>query len=414
MTTLTVKQEWVKLWQTGFPGSLTSGSMNISVGAGSLLLALFTGWDGTRTIPMPTDNAGTFSPWSSQGNSTQQLLGISGVNVQQFIGLQPNAKGGTHTIQPPTIVDGSGGQNGEYTMFIVEVAGMPANVQVRDLVFTNTASTATTWSQASSTGVPQATDLVIAMTVYENSAAIANASLSDPPTGWTSIGANQDGTNNVPMEACYQILSSGGTQTATWTTADTNKTHHMTIMLTLLTSATSMVVTTDPQSVVTSVGGLCSFTCAVSGATGTAHYDWRINDIAVGTDSPTLYYRASPLDANSRVYCNITDNNGSVTTQTAYLKVVRNRVVTNRRRRQSAGLDNDGMSFIKRGLVDADFFDPSTIGPPSGLTARGVLKEWSGSAWVASKPRKYWNGTTWVSKPAKYWSGVTNSWVTCT
>jgi len=39
-------------------------------------------------------------------------------------------------------------------------------------------------------------------------------------------------------------------------------------------------------------------------------------------------------------------------------------------------------------------------------TARGLIKVWTGSAWVL-KPLKVWNGTAWVTKPIKIWNGTT-------
>jgi hypothetical protein len=40
--------------------------------------------------------------------------------------------------------------------------------------------------------------------------------------------------------------------------------------------------------------------------------------------------------------------------------------------------------------------------------AGGLIKVWSGSAWV-DKPVKVWTGAAWVQKPVKVWSG--SAWV---
>ena len=42
------------------------------------------------------------------------------------------------------------------------------------------------------------------------------------------------------------------------------------------------------------------------------------------------------------------------------------------------------------------------------VVARGNMKTWNGSAWVA-KPAKFWNGSAWVKKPVKIWNG--SAWV---
>ena len=38
----------------------------------------------------------------------------------------------------------------------------------------------------------------------------------------------------------------------------------------------------------------------------------------------------------------------------------------------------------------------------------GLLKVWSGAAWV-SKPAKVWSGAAWNEKPVKVWNG--SAWI---
>lgn len=53
-------------------------------------------------------------------------------------------------------------------------------------------------------------------------------------------------------------------------------------------------------------------------------------------------------------------------------------------------------------IFPSEYFEDS---PPSSL---GLIKYWSGAAWLA-KPIKYWNGSAWTQKPLKYWNGA--SWI---
>lgn len=61
----------------------------------------------------------------------------------------------------------------------------------------------------------QADELVIACIVTNNNDTTTN--VSDPPTGYTSIGVRSDDTVTIGYEAAYKIVSATGAQTATWT-----------------------------------------------------------------------------------------------------------------------------------------------------------------------------------------------------
>jgi hypothetical protein len=54
-------------------------------------------------------------------------------------------------------------------------------------------------------------------------------------------------------------------------------------------------------------------------------------------------------------------------------------------------------------LVADDFFEAS-----AGPTYYGILKRWTGAAWV-KEPLKRWTGSTWVAATLKRWTGT--AWV---
>lgn len=74
--------------------------------------------------------------------------------------------------------------------------------------FTDTSTTPTTGTTA------QADEVVIACVDVNNN--VANASITDPPTGYTSIGVNQASSTTIGYEGAYKIVSATGSQSATW------------------------------------------------------------------------------------------------------------------------------------------------------------------------------------------------------
>lgn len=227
---VTLKQYWLKNWQTGTPASLQTGSNPMTVTAGSTLIAVVVGYDGTRQIPIVTDSAGTFAVPSDSG-STSALIHSSTFETV-YIAAQVNATGGSHTITCPTIVDGTGGTNGEIGLWIYEVTNMRSTLSVRDVGLAHNLNSTLSWSVTTDT-TPVANDIIFGVGVEENSAATVNANMSNPPSGWTALNVNNDGTNFLPTTIFYKIVSSGGAQSASISTTDTNKTEDFSILLAL-------------------------------------------------------------------------------------------------------------------------------------------------------------------------------------
>jgi hypothetical protein len=71
----------------------------------------------------------------------------------------------------------------------------------------------------------------------------------------------------------------------------------------------------------------------------------------------------------------------------------------------------EGVSFISD--VDTRQYSTpagrvSTTTSTGGGASTGLIKVWTGSAWV-EKPVKVWTGSAWVAKPLKVWNGT--AWV---
>lgn len=253
---VTLKQYWLKSWQTGTtPASLQSGSNPMTVTAGSTLVAVWAGWDNAQ-IAAPVDGSGTFT---TPANGAQ----FNGGNITLAIAYQANASGGSHSITAPNIAIGNSGEIG---VWIYEVTNMPATAVVRNCAGTHVVSASQSWSQSSDSS-PQIGDLAFALTTYENSSGQTSAGLTDPPSGWTSRGVNQDATNFIPTQISSLIVSGAGAQTAAWSNADSHTTEHLSVMLTMqTTSATSVAF----------VGA------GVGAATGTAALTTRAAPAAAG------------------------------------------------------------------------------------------------------------------------------------
>lgn len=253
---ITLKQYWLKPWQTGTTAAtLQSGSNPMTVAAGSTLIAVWAGWDSAQ-IAAPVISAGSFT---TPTNGAQ----FNGSNITTAIAYQANAAGGSVTTTAPNVAVGNSGEVG---LWIYEVKNMPATAVVRNCAGAHVVSASQSWSQSSDAS-PQIGDLVFGVTSYENSVGSVNAGLTDPPSGWTSQGVNQDATNFVPTEICSKLVTSAGVQTASWSNTDAATTEHLSVMLALVPAA----------------GAAASFSASANTvATGSAALTARANPVGAG------------------------------------------------------------------------------------------------------------------------------------
>jgi len=84
-----------------------------------------------------------------------------------------------------------------------------------------------------------------------------------------------------------------------------------------------MSFTSVPQPTVAKVKGFAAFTCSVTGATGTAHYQWAVNGFPVGEDNPVLFYKPGLNETLSTVTVTVTDNLGAIYSTPVSLRVLR-------------------------------------------------------------------------------------------
>ena len=120
-----------------------------------------------------------------------------------------NANAGTHTVTfslPP------GSQFCGYTL--VEFPACTA----LDVTTSNGGTTGVTTGNTGTTSTTtQATEVVMAlMTTNTTGAGSASSGITDPPSGYVSLFAQQDTTAHTGAQHCYKEISATGGQSATW------------------------------------------------------------------------------------------------------------------------------------------------------------------------------------------------------
>jgi hypothetical protein len=226
---ITLKQRWYQAAGVGNPPSLVQGSNPMTVTAGTTLIVVWSAADNGAVNP-PTDSAGTFT------TPTGGLINVNGsTHIWLGIAHQANAAGGSHILTPPNLAVGGGGEIG---IWVYEVSGMPATINIRGIYSQNPISTSQSWTLTTDS-LPQAGDIAFTATTYENTATWVNANLTDPPSGWTSLGAIQDATNFIPTEIAYQIVPASGAISSGWSTTDTGVSEHLAITMVLVPAGTT-------------------------------------------------------------------------------------------------------------------------------------------------------------------------------
>ena len=182
---------------------------------GDTIIGIFEGWfPGHNSTP--TDSAGTFSVVVDQGTS---FAATDHVYAQMYV--EANASAGTHVITPPTL----GGAGDDGTFYVLLVRGLKTASVVRAtgqvailayatvtlaVAWTGTFESTATLSAIALTGNTvalttanaQPGDIVVAISCEDNTTQnFGGAGFSDPPSGWTSGGAQQDAALRLPRRA---------------------------------------------------------------------------------------------------------------------------------------------------------------------------------------------------------------------
>lgn len=204
--------------------SITGGGATLvlnSVVAGNALFLIDSYYRNASTgvgEAVPTDTNGTFLAASAD---------VPSISLGQDVGVgifyEANAAAGTHTVTPQA--------NTTHNTALVEFSGM-LTVGLPD-VATSGKSSGTATSQATGTtgSTAQASELSIIAFAMAAGTGSANVGLTDPVANYITLQINQNDASSVATEHSYQILSSIGTQSATfnWTVSDAAQWWHAAI-----------------------------------------------------------------------------------------------------------------------------------------------------------------------------------------
>lgn len=154
----------------------------------------------------------TLSVSDSKGGNTW----VNDVSIRD---IQTNS--GLVIIASTTLVNAGAGHTFTVTCSVADAgaffegnASEFSQVGALDQIVQSVIAVAATTSTKTTPSTTQADELVIAALQLDSSDATCN--ITDPPAGYNSIGVNQDGSATIGYEAAYAIVSSIGTQSATW------------------------------------------------------------------------------------------------------------------------------------------------------------------------------------------------------
>jgi len=188
----------------------------------------------------PTDSAG--QTWSK----AFYLVNSAAATVAVYYLLSANS--GAHTLTWT-----AGGPSFVGYSFIE----LPACTAVDVIGTLGTAVNSATTLSSPSITTTNAADAIIAVFCADTASGSTNAAITDPPTGYTSVYAQQNTSVNVGAQHSYKEVSSTGAQSATWTfNADTSGSTYAAAAVAFKQSATGASFACAGQAKATGAGAL--------------------------------------------------------------------------------------------------------------------------------------------------------------
>jgi hypothetical protein len=203
-----IKWDWTNpTWDS--PGAITLSGVQ----AGDTIVCLLAAWYPDHN-DVATDSAGTLTLLIDQGTvhaSTDHVYG------QLYI--EANASAGTHVITPPDLRTSSN----DGTFYVLVIRGLRTSGVVRATGEQHANGSAITGNTvALTTANAQTGDMVVAFSLYDNTTQLfTGAGYSNPPSGWTARGVNQDAANNIPSQLSTRLAPGVDNESVSWTWTDT-------------------------------------------------------------------------------------------------------------------------------------------------------------------------------------------------
>ena len=195
---------------TGTAGPLTLTLT--SVASGSLLTVLFAYGQSSNTtaVATPTDSGGTWVAASAPAGQIDAGVNITGSKIY----YEQNAAGGTHTA---TIAFTGG--NAFCIATLAEWAGALTSGAL-DVATSANATTAQTNTSGTTAATAQASELSVVALCVDSGAGVADAVITNPPAGYTTLQYAGNTTTNEGTQHSYKVLAATGTQSVTWSWTD--------------------------------------------------------------------------------------------------------------------------------------------------------------------------------------------------
>lgn len=193
-------------------GVTTQTTTLTGVTAGNLLICCVA-WDMNAASGAPTiDSTSVTAGWqlADQGGPVV-ALGNSGWITGASIYYLPNAPSGSNSLKLNMA------NTCRLNALMFEASGALTSNPL-DKVNHNSTTSATTLG-ATTAATTWATEIAVCAIATRFVSGNSNITLTDPPTGYTSLAVLQDTNTYAAFEFAYQILSSTGTQSATWSWA---------------------------------------------------------------------------------------------------------------------------------------------------------------------------------------------------
>ena len=378
-------------------------SATFTVGAGNALIAVASSFD-SLPLNLPTDSVTSDGAFVKAGVTWTSPAGLTGA-ITAGIAYKQNIAGGSHTITPPVVATGGGG---DAILQIYEVTGLPPAIIVSSSNLFGISRAATSWTLNSANGTPGAGDLVVAVSTYENSLPLATTNVTETSGGYTALAVYQDATNNLPTYFGQKVTSAAGVVTAAWSaTAEANKTDDVSAVVTF-SPIFGPVISAQPQTNSAAVGVATSTSVTAAGS-GSLSYRIQKRDAAgawnnFGSASASAAFTSpvlSQAENGSAYRYQITDTAGTTISEIFYtfaqgLNTGRGRNALSARAYQMRSAGRGSLSLLhnpvpagaaaaQRALMLSDFFGftfPLAAAP--GLAAAGLAQA-TGAAQLATQ-----------------------------
>lgn len=162
---------------------------------------------------IPTDSNGTFL----RGRADVPSI-LSGFDAGVGIFYEENAASGTHTVTPQA--------NSAHNVTLSEFSGMATSGSLdASVAAQNGSGTGTSQSTGTTGTTAQAEELSLIALALSAGVGTSNVGLTDPVANYITLQIIQDDATDTATMHSYRILSSVGTQSATfnWTASDINQ-----------------------------------------------------------------------------------------------------------------------------------------------------------------------------------------------